>query len=305
MQKLLFNVLTSFILVSMGTWARAQSDPYFSQYMFNIQLANPAYVGTWENPGLTLISRQQWTSFENNPTSNAFSFQYPTRTQKAGFGLSVLNDKIGNLLSNSVYLDYSYGLKINKNTTFRLGLKGGAMLLSNPLSDYVIIDPTDQAFTDQESNELDVLFNLGAFISNQHFYTGLAFPNLVKKSTNFKPNFDRMIFMTGIVIRLSEGIDFKPSTNICYQTDLPIMADVNMSFLFADRVWIGALYRTSNDLNVGFNVNFLLGSNIRLGYAYDMMYNPEQNPFATGTHEVVLSIEFSRAKTKFTSPRYF
>ncbi len=283
--------------------ANAQSDPLYSQYMFNIQAFNPAYTGSWNNAGFTVISRQQWSDFENNPESNSITFQYPTANKKTGVGFSILNDNIGELNRNYYYLDYSYGIRIKNNTILRMGLKGGMQNYRNNMAGFKLIDPNDPAFLNHQNELWMPNFGIGTFIYNNIFFSGFSINNILEN--NYTPNFNKFIIIGGIVLHLAEGIDFKPTFNIIYNENSPVIADINVSFLFANRVWIGAMYRTTDDLNVGINANLILGDNLRVAYAYDMMHNTGLNAFSTGTHEIMLSYEFSLSKTKFTSPRYF
>jgi hypothetical protein len=43
--------------------ARAQQDPQFTQYMFNLLALNPAYAGSAERVSLKALSRHQWVGF--------------------------------------------------------------------------------------------------------------------------------------------------------------------------------------------------------------------------------------------------
>lgn len=283
--------------------ANAQYDPLYSQYMFNIQAFNPAYAGSWSNAGLTLVSRQQWIDFENNPTSNSISFQYPASHNKAGMGFSILNDNIGNWKRNFYYLDYSYGISVSDNTTLRMGLKAGVQNFRNKLAGFELIEPNDPAFLNERTELWMPNFGLGTFIFNSRFFTGLSINNILEN--DYQVNVSKFILVGGIVFNLAEGIDFKPAFSVVYDKSLPLIADVNASFLFAGRVCLGIMYRTTDDLNLGLNASLLLGENLRLGYAYDMMHNAGLSAFSTGTHEIMLSYEFSINRTSFYSPRYF
>jgi type IX secretion system PorP/SprF family membrane protein len=63
------------VFVIVANTSYAQQDPMFSQYMFNTQIINPAYAGTWESMGFMALARQQWVGFDGAPKTYTFSFQ--------------------------------------------------------------------------------------------------------------------------------------------------------------------------------------------------------------------------------------
>ena len=135
------------MLMMMGAlFSKGQQDPMYTQYIFNLQTINPAYVGYWQTTGITLLSRNQWVGLNGHPTTQTFSFQTPLRSQNVGIGLNVVLDKVGlekRLLMN---VDYSYQVFLSDNTSLRFGLKGGFTNYSNNLTEYVQIDPNDPTF---------------------------------------------------------------------------------------------------------------------------------------------------------------
>jgi type IX secretion system PorP/SprF family membrane protein len=48
---------------------KAQQDPQYTQYMYNMNVINPAYAGTKEHLALGLLYRKQWLNIEDAPTS--------------------------------------------------------------------------------------------------------------------------------------------------------------------------------------------------------------------------------------------
>ena len=288
--------------------ASGQQEPFYSQYMFNIQSFNPAYTGSWESWGITLHTRQQWVTFENHPRTESITIQTPLKNNKFGIGLSLMNDNLGTQNRKALFLDYSYGIKLNTKSVLRLGIKGGTTHFRNNLSNFTLIDADDPAFITDNYDLWVPNVGVGAFLHTSKIYAGVSAPKLMKNETgNFSNTFDwrHLLFIGGMVFNLSQNIDMKPSFNLRYFSGTPIVADFNLSFLFANRFWIGALYRTTEEMNIGFNVNFLFGSSLRIGYAFDMMQNPGLISFSNGTHEIMISFEFKQIKTQFTSPRYF
>jgi type IX secretion system PorP/SprF family membrane protein len=91
--------------------ANAQQDPHYTQYMYNMNIINPAYAGSKENLSFGLLYRKQWIEIEDAPTTFSLSGSSPIG-KNVGLGLSVISDRIGPVLENNVYGDFSYTLNL-------------------------------------------------------------------------------------------------------------------------------------------------------------------------------------------------
>lgn len=299
-----------FFVIIIPLKSNGQGDPMYSQYMFNIQAFNPAYTGSWRSFGLTLLAREQWYGFENNPETQTISFQAPLFKNTMGLGFSLINDKIGIENRQALFADYSFGFRVVKNVMLRFGIKGGITRYSNTFSNYVLIDPDDDSFNNDLLNVNLPNFGVGAFLHSEKLYLGFSVPRLIQNeignySNNENIEFRHFTFIGGAVLPLFNGFDLKPSFNARYSLNEPLVADFNVSILLAKRFWIGAMFRTADDLGIGFNTNFVLGKNLRIGYAYDLNKNSGLSSYSSGTHEIMLSYEFHFEKTLYVSPRYF
>ncbi|RWX00126.1 PorP/SprF family type IX secretion system membrane protein, partial [Flavobacterium cerinum] len=107
--------------------ANAQQDPHYTQYMYNMNVINPAYAGSKENLSFGLLYRKQWVDIEDSPTTMTFSGSSPVG-KNVGLGLSVINDKIGPVEETNVYADFSYTLNLGGEHRLALGLKAGITL---------------------------------------------------------------------------------------------------------------------------------------------------------------------------------
>ena len=281
----------------------------YSQYMFNIQSFNPAYTGSWEATGITLLSRMQWMGFENNPETQTLTFQVPFANRKIGAGFSLMNETIGLQSRKALFLDYAFGIRVNAQTMFRLGITGGATNFRNDLATLQTIDPDDPAFGDGAVNRWLPNVGVGFFLHSNRFYAGLSAPKLLdNESGNYANTFalNNFTIIGGGVLSLTKGIDMKPSISVRYKNDEPLIADLNLNFLIADIFWIGGMMRTSDEIKFGLDASILIGKMMRIGYAYDFMSYAGLNSYSGATHEVMVSFEFHpREKYRFVSPRYF
>src|SRR5680860_1272177 len=122
------------LMVMAGFTSNAQQDPMYTQYMFNTQIINPAYAGTWESVGFMVLGRQQWAGLDGAPQTYTFTMQAPLKNEKVALGLNLISDKVGLEKRLYMFADYSYLVKLNEKTNLRLGLKGGFTNYSNDLN---------------------------------------------------------------------------------------------------------------------------------------------------------------------------
>ena len=73
----------------------AQQDPHYTQYMYNMNVMNPAYAGSKESIAIGLLYRQQWVNFPGAPRTGLLSFDMPIGQLPIAIGLNVMSDQIG------------------------------------------------------------------------------------------------------------------------------------------------------------------------------------------------------------------
>ncbi len=304
-------LLVSTALSSFGQ----QDDPMYSQYMFNIQAFNPGYVGSWECVGFMVLGRYQWVGFNGAPETHTFSVQAPLRNERIGLGLSVINDVIGKEKRTAIFTDYSYKLKLNNEANMRLGFKAGFTDYRHVLSEHVIIDPSDPEFEGEIRERFMPNIGVGVFVSAPRYYLGFSIPKLLKNDFEYGANkyktdyeFRNMNLIGGYVFDLGSYTKFKPSFMLRHSEALPFVYDLNASFLFKEKFWLGGMFRSTSwngaGSTIGANVQFIISEKLRIGYAYDLDLT-DLGSYGNGSHEVMISYELRSLVKSFTSPRYF
>lgn len=296
------------LLILASTTVSAQQEPTYTQYMFNTQTINPAYVGTWEALGFMVLAREQWTGIENAPSTQTFSFQNLHKNKRVGYGLSIINDKFGLEKRLSVFGDYSYLIQIDEKLKLRLGLKGGFSTYSNNLSSYNVVDENDPFFQGEVGSNFMPNFGVGAFLYQDNFYAGISIPKMLENE--FKNNYNNLstqaelrhfYFMAGYVFNISEHLKFKPTMLGKIVPGAPFQMDLTGNFLISERVWLGAMYRTGDSF--GFLAQWVINNKLRLGYSVDFTTSKLQG-YQSGTHEIMVSYEISKLKDEIKR-RYF
>lgn len=292
--------------------ATAQQDPHYTQYMYNMNVINPAYAGSKENLSFGLLYRKQWVDIEDSPTTMTFSGSSPVG-KNVGLGLSVINDKIGPVEETNIYADFSYTLNLGGEHRLALGLKAGVTLhdvgLYSDIGNGHVPDPGDPAFSENVNN---TYFNVGAgfFYYTQKYYLAFSVPNMLKsKHLDYKTGSQKFgsetqhYFLTGgYVFQLTDNLKMKPSFMLKSAFDVSPSIDGSLNFLFFERFEIGATYRL--DDSFGAMVNYAITPSLRIGYAYDHIIS-DLNVTTPASHEIMLLFDLNFPKKVSRSPRYF
>ncbi len=312
MKTLKFSMKYIVGLLGLTFWAvasYAQQDPMYSQYMFNVQSYNPAYVGSWQSIGMMALGRYQWVGFEGNPETHTFSIQAPLKNENVGLGLSVINDKVQFINRFALFSDYSYRLKLADQVNLRFGLKAGFTNYEHNLARHVTHTGGDESFAGEVVRKFMPNFGLGAYLYAPRYYLGFSIPKMIQNDFELgiadyeaSAEIRHFTLIGGYVFNLSEPLKFKPSFIGRYVEGAPVAFDFNASFLLKEKFWLGAMIRTAGQF--GFNTQFIINEKLRLGYAVDFDIS-KMRSYSDGTHEVMISYEFNLTKDIYTSPRYF
>ncbi len=289
--------------------AQAQQDPHYTQYMYNMNVMNPAYAGSKENLSFGLLYRKQWVDIEGAPSTFTFSGHTPAG-KNVGIGLSVIADEIGPVKEQNVYGDFSYTLQLGGEHKLALGLKAGATFqkigLFSQISPSLPV-PTDPGFSEDTSN---IYFNLGTgiFYYTNKYYVALSVPNMIKANyldyngVKYGTETQHYFLTGGYVFDLNPNLKFKPFAMLKSAFNSPSSLDVSANFLFNERFEIGGTYRV--DDSFGAMVNFAITPSLRIGYAYDNIIS-EIKTVTPSSHEIILLFDVNFPKKVSRSPRFF
>ncbi len=301
-----------FQLLPLDLKAQQEWDPMFTQYMSSMQTINPAYVGMWDKVGIQALHRRFFAGADDASEFQSFNFYTPVKNENNGLGLSVTNDEIGYEKRLSITGDYSYQVKLTWKTKLRLGLKVGIINFDNPLNKtrlYPDGNP-DVEFQNDVDIRLMVRWGVGAIAYNDDYYVSFSIPQII--DNKFQANRDRYSSLSdlryayligGRIYKLPHQIIFKPSFMLKGAFGAPLQLDLAANFLFFDKIWLGAMYRTNN--MVGLLTQFTFLKHLKFSYATDFALSREISQYSFGSHEFRLSYEFDFYKRPWTRPRYF
>lgn len=298
----------------------AQQDAQFTQFMFNKIVYNPGYAGSAEVPSLTAIHRSQWTGLEGAPTSQAFTFHTPFRQKRVGAGISINHDEIGPTNSIFIALSYAYRIPLKKGT-LGIGLQGAIRHYRVNWDQIKATHEGDALITDTENSKLLPNAGVGIYYESPLFYIGVSSPHLLRGDISLLNNVQattdiqavedvHSYLMAGFIVPLSKSVKFKPAVLVKYVERAPFDMDINGSFVFADKLWLGATYRLGGSTVVGNGesidlvAQYQVGNAFRIGMAYDITLS-EVKDYNNGTYELMLQYYIQKDRTRFTNPRFF
>ena len=218
-------ILATFALICIWE-GNAQQDPHYTQYMYNMNIINPAYAGSKESLSFGILYRNQWVNVDGAPKTFSLSGSSPVG-RNVGVGLSIIADEIGPVKEQNVYGDFSYTLNLGGEHKLALGLKAGATFqnigLFSQIASTLPVPTGDDAFAEDTNN---TYFNVGTgiFYYTDKYYVAFSMPNIIK-STHLDFNGRKYgsetqhYFLTGgYVFDLSPTVKFKQQSMRQYQS---------------------------------------------------------------------------------------
>ncbi len=291
----------------------AQTEPMYSQYMYNMLGVNPAYAGNREALSLNFFQRNQWVGIKGAPKTTSISMDQSIKDGKLGWGIQVYDDRLGVEAASGLNGMLSTRIQVSEKGILSGGLSFGMMNYRINLNEVNNRNnPNDPSFISIDNpSKWNPSLGMGIYYNTDRFYAGLATPSILKARLASYENMITSIQTSnafhlfanaGYVFDINEDVKLKPSTMIKMVSGAPIETDINLNVWLKDLLGFGASYRTG-DAFVGM-VELQATSNLRFGYAYDMPFNPLKY-FTKGSHELMLRYEIGNFKTKIKSTRYF
>lgn len=293
----------------------AQQDPQFTQYMYNMNVVNPAYTKSEKGLlNLGVLYRSQWQNTIGAPNTLSF-FAHSVLSDKIEMGLSVIGDEIGDgaMKENNLALDFAYILKLDEKSDISLGLKAGLTNFESNFNGFRLPEIQDDfAFAENLNNTFPII-GVGAFYKRDRLYAGISAPNLL--TSKYIKNADGIsefgseeihVFLTaGYVYELTPSLKLKPSTLVKMVKGAPIVFDASLNVLINDRFEVGTSYRLEDSVSLMFNMSVL--PSVRLGYSYDYTLS-NLSAFSSGSHEIFVLFDLDLLglrKGYDKSPRFY
>lgn len=308
MRKIRWVMLVA--VLALSATARAQQQPMYSQYMFNMLNINPAYAGSRGVGTVTALYRNQWVGMEGAPKTASVGFDMPVQNKRIGLGFQLYDDQLGIERTTGFNASYAFRIQLAESGTLSLGLQAGLLNYQANFSKVRTFQLNDPTFS-QNLNGFLPAAAAGIYYNSDRFYIGLSTPALLKTKIRYDNTGDvasasgrdlHLYLASGFVVNLNQDLVLKPSLLVKAVSGAPIEYDLNANCWIQNTIALGLSYRTG-DAVVGM-AELQLNKQLRLGYAYDKTIS-SLNTYHTGTHELMLRYEFGSTSGKVASPRYF
>lgn len=284
---------------------RAQTDPLFNQYLFNQNMINPAYTGTYNVFNGTVMSRAQWAGIKGSPVTTTLNATTSFLNETLGAGLLVVNDRLG--INNNTDLQGSFAYKIKfLHSRLSFGMQGGVVSYRYNYNN-LNLETADPTLTQQvRPNFTKPTVGAGVFYRADKFYAGISIPRLlnvtVKDGNTTNTIYKRQMYLSvGGILDKFETIKLK-GTALVKVLDKNQYVDLTASILLAETIWAGI--GTRNFKTFGVNGQLEISNKFRVGYYYEL---PSKGLFGStfGTHEIFLSADLEIFERHTALRRYF
>lgn len=292
-----------------------QQPAQFSQFQINQLYFNPAAAGADGVTRVQLVHRSQYSGYQGTfdqggaPTTQFLSAS--TVLKNLGVGLTVYNDKIGALTSQSFQLAASYRLPMGNGT---LALGGSAGLYRVGINYNVLRpnEPGDPLIQTGVVSETHPDINLGIRYETAGYYLGVSVNHLLK--SNYKLGSSEATnplvpaYYVNGGVNLEIGYLFEVQPFVLAKSDLSsVSLEGGAMVTYNQRYWAGASYRTQDAVILMGGVNLLAGQVLRLSGAYDIVTGGTSVK-SPSSYEVMLSYRLPAPKlgkkTIVRTPRF-
>jgi type IX secretion system PorP/SprF family membrane protein len=219
--KKLFFIAAVFCFAS-NNMAFGQAKPYYTQYILNNYILNPAITGIENYTDIKLSYRNQWAGITGAPVTTYFnihgpigkkdlrtsatSFQVPgdnpggpkawddyaVSPAHHGVGFQIINDKTGYISRWSVAASYAYHIPLSVKTSLAAGLNAGISSVSIDRSKIVLgnLDPQDPAigYSDGSISKIKPEIGAGLWLYSARYFIGLSVLNIIPGKASFVKN---------------------------------------------------------------------------------------------------------------------
>lgn len=277
----------------------------YSQYMHNHQAFNPAFIEDNSEIGGSVLYRNQWNMIQGSPAN--FVADVFANFGNSNLDIQFLYDEITIFKHIEAGASYSYAIRLGMGTRMSLGLKASynqQTVNYDQLQNLEAGDPNLSGIVKKQG------LNLGAglFVRNNKWHVGLGMPYIfnngnIEASTNLynDVSYSHVFITGGGRVVGNTDMQFYPTTMIKWTKGSPLNMSLDMNFLFQERFWTSAGYRTDNTLIL--SAGLYLWNSFKIVYSYDLGLG-KVNKYGGMTHEISMGYGMEMFKNSFTQRKF-
>jgi type IX secretion system PorP/SprF family membrane protein len=281
----------------------AQQIPMVNQYFYTPFIYNPAFSGASGATNAFLVHRSQWAGIPDAPITNAFNLEGSLANRKAGFGLSLYQDRSGILNEVGGYGSYSYRLNIDEYHSILLGAGLGVVSTRVDFDKIIIKDPNDNFLLQQAQSNSAFDANFGVAYNWTKLNVGVSIQQLMGSKRSYEDNNDVSLYLRLTRHMLATArYDFdlgesevvlSPMFLLRYAPGAPVQYEGTVFATYKDYFGVGISYKS--DYAVSMNAMVKPHEKLTIGYSYDMLIN-DLRAYAQTSHEFTLGYTFGSKK---------
>lgn len=284
-----------FVLLFNVCIVAGQQVPNFTQYNFNKNIINPAFVGVEGIKEVNVSYRTQWVGVSYSPNTQVVSFNMPIN-DKIGVGISFVNDRVFTINEKDATVDLSYKFQLSSEYQLYAGLKlGGGFIDYNPK--YNVGLPRGAVRIDKSDSFFNPHLGLGVVLKHEKYYITASFPNILsgqryekKGNVHVKTLHDKHFYLGGgFTAELDENYKLSPALMVRYLNNNYISYDFSSTLELYNNVQLGMNYRLDEMISLFSITN--LTRRFKVGFVYDFTVAKVRQEDSNGYVEFILKYQ--------------
>ncbi|MGZ3862704.1 MAG: PorP/SprF family type IX secretion system membrane protein [Bacteroidia bacterium] len=300
MRKIYF--IFSFFLLA--AFLHAQQVGMYNHYFFKPMIYNPAFTGNGEEMQASIISRAQWSGFQNAPQLNIFALDAPLKEKKIGLGLMLISDRKGINQRTGGNILYSYRIDFSEDARLLLGLSAGVVNQTVDFSKAIAENSNDPTLFYGAQQKTTFDGNGGLAFIWKGLEIGASAMQILGNKINYPDNagtrawYQQVRHYTVSVkykYYLSEekGLSVAPQILMRIVPGTPLQYDGNINLDWRDKFWVGATYKSNYALAV--NAGVCIHKKLSIGYSYEIITS-SIGKYSGISHEIIANFKFGGRK---------
>lgn len=331
------------VLLSGVFHSKAQQRPYYTQYVLNPFVSNPALSGIENYWDVRLSYRNQWNGISGAPqtiyatahgpfkiltqgseTASTVHRRGKTTAQKrrvkanqsitphGGMGFSVVSDKAGPIEMYTFNAAYAYHINLSAKTSLSAGLGCGVQGIYVHADEFNFgtTNPIDPAVNNTVSTStIKPDMSVGLWLYSAFYFVGVSTQNIIPVEAAYSKDTDtggRLVTHASFIA----GYKFYVNDNVNFIPSVMIryVHNTPLNFDINTKFQFRELAWIGISYRHSENFAAMLGMNINsslsFGYSYDITTSRLKNK-TDGSHEVMIGILLAKRNRVILSPRNF